>query len=219
VNVMPDDNQDLSRYISGMPVNAVSVQDATDDGRALLGQALHWVGVRFVGYLLVMLASAVAFLIWGAVYTYVWPGKPTAIESPASPTIETPAPVKVPAPAPIPIGDSPAISQVPPDAFPIANLHKLGIYDANDAQIGQIQDVLFNPEGRIVFFIVGISSGFLGGQGKDIAVPVQAVQFKKKDQNTWMPVLNMSKDAVQNAPKQTFDPAAMKWKFVPVPAR
>lgn len=60
-------------------------------------------------------------------------------------------------------------------------------------------------EGKIVFFIVGIGSGFLGGQGKDIAVPVQAVQFKKKDQNTWMPVLNMSKDAVQNAPKQTYE--------------
>ncbi len=200
----------LNRYLAG-------TEPVTHAGRSLLSDVLHWVGVRFAGYLLVMLGSALAFFIWAAVYTYVWPGKPPAIEPPASPTIETPAPVVVPAdPAP-PVAFEPAISQLPPDAFPIAKLRKLAIYDPNDARIGEIEDVVFNPEGKFVFFIVGIGGEFLGGQQKDIAVPFQAVQFKKRDDSTWSPVLYMTKDAVKNAPKQKFDPAIMMW--VPDPAR
>jgi sporulation protein YlmC with PRC-barrel domain len=95
-----------------------------------------------------------------------------------------------------------------PDAVPIAQLKGWAVYDVNDVRIGEIEDVLVNTEGKVVFFVVGIGGGFLGGQGKDIAVPPQAVQFNKKTDNTWRPVLNMSKDAVKNAP--VFDAAAGK---------
>jgi sporulation protein YlmC with PRC-barrel domain len=189
----------------------MSVQSTTDTGRSLLGEALHWALPRLAIYILGSLAGVLAFTIWAA-----WPDKPVPVRP--APSIDAPA-LPRSMPVIVPGGDGPAISQVPPDAFPIVNLHKLEIYDPNNARIGQIQDVLFNPEGKVVFFIVGVGSGFLGEEGKDIAVPAQAVQFKKKDDNTWMPVLNMSKDAVQNAPRQTFDPATMKWKFVPTPAR
>ena len=40
------------------------------DGRSLLGEALRWFAFRFVGYLLVVLASTLAFFIWAAFYTY-----------------------------------------------------------------------------------------------------------------------------------------------------
>jgi sporulation protein YlmC with PRC-barrel domain len=195
----------------------MSIQSATDTGRSLLGEALHWALPRLVIYVLAALGAVAAFTIWAVVYTYVWPGKPpTWIDAPA-PTIDVPAAPALPAPAPSDV--SPAIAHVPPDALPVEQLRKLNVYDLSNAKIGRMEDVLFSHDGKVVAYIVGVDGGFLGGQGKDIAVPFEAVQFKKKDDNTWMPVLNMSKDAVQNAPKQTFDPAAMKWKFVPVPAR
>ena len=53
-------------------VNAMSVQDTTTGaGRSVLGDVLHWVGVRFAGYLLVMFGSVLAFFIWATFYTYV----------------------------------------------------------------------------------------------------------------------------------------------------
>jgi hypothetical protein len=198
-------------------VTMMSLQSTTDAGRSLLGEALHWAFPRLAGYVLAALGSVLAFAIWAVVYTYVWPGKPSAIETPASPIIETPAPVKVPAPAPVPIDDNPPIVQLPPDALTIAQIKGWSVYDANNALIGKIEDVVVSPDGKGVFFILGIGGGFLGGQAKDIAVPPQAVQFKKNDDSTWKPVLRMSKDAVKNAPTYTFDPAATKW--MPDPAR
>jgi hypothetical protein len=192
------------------PVTAMPVQSTADAGRSLLGEALHWALPRLAGYVLAALGSVLAFTIWAVVYTYVWPGKPPAIEPPASPTIETPAPVVVP-PAPPPAVFGPAISQVPSDALPIKNLWKAYLYDLTDAKIGQIEDVLVGQDGKVVAYIVGIGGEFLGGQQKDIAVPFQAVQFKKRDDSTWSPVLYMTKDAVKNAPKQKFDPAIMMW--------
>lgn len=45
---------------------------------SLVKEVLHWLGLRFAGYLLVMAASGLAFFVWATVYTYVWPGKPPA---------------------------------------------------------------------------------------------------------------------------------------------
>ena len=192
-------------------VNAMSVQDTTTGaGRSVLGDVLHWVGVRFAGYLLVMFGSVLAFFIWATFYTYVWPGKPPiSIEAPA------PTPVNIPAvPDPTPIDDSPAIALVLSDVVPIAQLKKLFVYGPSNEKVGQIEDVLVGNDGKVVAYIVGVGGGFLGGQQKDISVPLKAVEFKKQD-NTWTPILYMSKDAVQQAPRQKFD--GMMW--VPDPAR
>jgi sporulation protein YlmC with PRC-barrel domain len=199
----------------------------SDTGRSPFREVVDWALPELAGYVLAALGAVLAFTVWAVVYTYIWPGPPppAVIEQPPT---TTPA-VVPPRAVPPPTENGPAVAQPSPaDTLPIAQLKQLAVYDANNVRIGKIEDVLVNPEGKVVFFIVGIGGGFLGGQGKDIAVPPQDVQFKKNDDSTWKPVLGMSKDAVKNAPKYTFDPAATKWvpvpqaapsTFEPVPAR
>jgi sporulation protein YlmC with PRC-barrel domain len=198
----------------------MSVQSTTDSGRPLLG-ALHWALPRLAGYVLAALGSVLAFTIWAVVYTYVWPSKPVSIEAPAPAiSLEAPAPTPFvdPTPsAPAPVGVGPLISYIPSDALPITHLRKLPVYDVSNAKIGRIEDVLVGYDGKVIAYILGVGGGFLGTGEKDIAVPFEAVQFKKKDDSTWFSVLYMTKEAVQKAPKQKFDPAAMMW--APDPAR
>jgi hypothetical protein len=182
-----------------------------------------------------MLGSVLAFFIWAVIYTYVWPGKPPVTPPAGVPTQEAPTPIilsptpleneKVPLvaterppdmpvflgpPAPALAARIKPLSQVPFDVLPSLRNTDVGIYDPSDARVGQIKDVLVGHDGKVVGFIVGVGDSFLGGQGKDIAVPFQAVQFPKKDDST-RAVLFMTKDAVQSAPKQKFDNYKMKW--------
>jgi hypothetical protein len=191
----------LNRYLDG----TASVIDA--ERASLIKEVSHWVGRRFAGYLLVMVGSALAFFIWATFYTYVWPGRPPAvsIEAPA-PTI-TPTPTVVP-PAPDTEAGALVASGLPADALSITQLRKLHIYDPNNERIGEIEDVLFSPDGKIYAYVIGLG-GFLGMQQKDIAVPVHALQFKKTDNSDGHLILNMSKDAARNAPQ--FEYGKMKW--------
>ena len=52
------------------------------------------------------------------------------------------------------------------------------------------------------------AADFSAGSRRTSRFPSQAVEFKKQD-NTWTPILYMSKDAVQQAPRQKFD--GMMW--------
>jgi hypothetical protein len=58
---------------------------------------------------------------------------------------------------------------------------------------------------------VGSVGGFVGVGEKDVAVPYNAVQFKKKDNNQWYPVMNTTKDALKAAPGYKYDRTAKKW--------
>ena len=198
-------------------VTVMSVQSKADAD--FLNEALHWALPRLGGYVLAALGSVVAFTIWAVVYTYVWPGKPTAI------SIEAPAPTTTIAPTPIvddpPASEpgtgalaGPAISQLPADALSVTQVRKLSVYDLNNNRIGGIDDVLFSPDGKIYAYVVGVDR-FLGGQGRDIAVPAHAVQFRNTDNSGARAILNMSKDAVRDAPIFEFEPGKMRWELRP----
>jgi PRC-barrel domain len=216
--------RNLNRYLDGTAAANVDAERPP-----LIKEMLYSVSRRFAGYLLVILGSALAFIVWATFYTYVWPGKPPAvsIEAPPPVVVPDPSPPAVPVPPAVrPTEIGPAISQVPSDALP--HLWKLPVYDPSNAKVGQIEDVLISKNGAVIGYIVGVGGGFLGGQGKNIAVPFKAVGFTMKDGSTF-PVLYMTKDAVQSAPKQTFDQYKMKWvpdpteggapAFSPQPAR
>lgn len=211
-------------------MTAMSVQSTADVGRSILGEVLHWALPRLAGYVLAALAAVFAFTIWAVVYTYVWPGKPPPIETPQPASIVTPAEPTLPS---TPIDDNPAIARVPSDALPVTRLKNLMVYDLSNEKVGKIEDVLLNHDGKIVVFIVGVGDWVVGSQGKNIAVPFDAVKFetlpvvptrpavspiKTGDFNgQTKPVLHMSKDAMLKAPRQKFDPTTMTW--VPDPAR
>jgi sporulation protein YlmC with PRC-barrel domain len=120
---------------------------------------------------------------------------------------QTPQPVP-PAAAPGPAAR--ILSSIPTDAMTVTHWYKQNVYDPSDAKIGEIMDVLVDRDGKIVALIVG-AGGFLGMGAKDVAVPVNAVQFKTKDNNKWYPVMNTTKDALKNAPGYKYDRSAMTW--------
>jgi hypothetical protein len=200
-------------------------QSAAHAGRSLVGEVLHWALPRLAIYALAALGSVVAFTIWAVVYAYVWPGQ-QPVDAPAlilEPTLAPTPAVDAPATEPSvpsatdPVGIGPAIARVPSDALTVAQLRKLDVYDPTDARIGEIEDVVFSPDGRVYAFIVGVGGGFLGGQEKDIAVPFKAMHFNKKNASTLISVLHMSKDDVRMAPGQKFDAANMKWVVIESP--
>jgi sporulation protein YlmC with PRC-barrel domain len=103
-----------------------------------------------------------------------------------------------------------ALTSIPADAVTITHWYKQHIYNTSDANVGEIEDVLVEREGRAVAFIVGVG-GFLGMGEKHVAVPFNAVQFKTKDTNKWYPVINTTVDALKNAPGFVYDRTLMTW--------
>jgi len=99
-------------------------------------------------------------------------------------------------------------------------LYFIAILDLIDEDLGRLETgdiVLIDHDGKNVAIIVGVG-GFLGIGEKDVAVPFDAVRFKKKDNNSWYPVMNTTKDAFQNAQGYKYDRNAMNWMPENAPA-
>ncbi len=103
------------------------------------------------------------------------------------------------------------LTSLPDNAWTITEWYKRDIYDTADNKIGDIKDVLLDHDGKTAAIIIGVG-GFLGVGEKDVAVPYDAVLFKRKDNNgNWYPVMNTTKDALENAPGYKYDRSAVKW--------
>jgi sporulation protein YlmC with PRC-barrel domain len=102
------------------------------------------------------------------------------------------------------------LTNMPADNLTVTHWYKQNVYDPSDSKIGEIMDVLVDPEGKIGVLIVGVG-GFVGLGEKDVAVPFNAVQFKTKDSNKWYPVMNTTKDALKTAPGYKYDRTTMTW--------
>jgi sporulation protein YlmC with PRC-barrel domain len=102
------------------------------------------------------------------------------------------------------------LANVPADNLTVTHWYKQNVYDPSDSKIGEIMDVLVDREGKIDVLIVGVG-GFVGLGEKDVAVPFNAVQFQKKDDNTWYPVMNTTKDALKAAPGYKYERTSMTW--------
>src|SRR5262245_52446000 len=101
------------------------------------------------------------------------------------------------------------LTSLPAEAWPVTNWYRQDIYDRADNKIGQILDVMVDHGGKNVAVIIGVG-GFLGVGEKDVAVPFDAVHFKKKD-NRWQAILNTTKEALRNAPGYKCDRNAQGW--------
>jgi sporulation protein YlmC with PRC-barrel domain len=107
--------------------------------------------------------------------------------------------------APVPI-----LTSIPANSTTVAHWYKKNVYDFSDAKLGEIEDVLIDPEGKVAAMILGVG-GFLGIGEKAVAVPFQAVHFKSKDENKWYPVMNVTKEALSRAPALRYDRNAGTW--------
>ena len=128
---------------------------------------------------------------------------------------QTPQPVPQARQAEGPIAQ--ILPTIPANAMTVTHWYKQNVYDPSDAKIGEIMDVLVDRDGKTVALVVGVG-GFLGMGEKDVAVPLNAVQFKTKDNNKWHAVMNTTKDALKNAPGYKFDRTTMTWTPEGTPA-
>jgi sporulation protein YlmC with PRC-barrel domain len=97
-----------------------------------------------------------------------------------------------------------------PTGTTVTNFYKQNVYDPSNNTIGTIDDVLISTEGRVSALIVGVG-GFLGVGEKDVAIPFRAIRASRKDNNTWVLVLNTTKDALKAAPGFTYDKTSTTW--------
>ena len=73
---------------------------------------------------------------------------------------------------------------------------------AEDAEmIGDINDIVITPEGKVSSVIVGVG-GFLGIGEKDVAVNYETIEWVERDGDRWL-VANMTREQLEAAP--TFD--------------
>jgi sporulation protein YlmC with PRC-barrel domain len=83
------------------------------------------------------------------------------------------------------------------------------VYSRNNENVGEINDILFTNDGRIVGVVIGVG-GFLGLGEKDVLVKLDAIQMTKAENSDQTQlVIDTSKEALEAAP--TFDRVAKRY--------
>jgi sporulation protein YlmC with PRC-barrel domain len=101
------------------------------------------------------------------------------------------------------------MTSIPSSSRTVTDWYKQNVYDPKDQKIGEIMDVLVNPNGQIDAAIVGVG-GFLGAGEKDVAVSFNAIKASKKNDKTYL-TLDTTKDALKNAPGFKYDRQSTTW--------
>ena len=101
------------------------------------------------------------------------------------------------------------MTSVPGDALPISEYYKEDVYDAKDAKIGDVEDVLLDKSGQVAAVILGVG-GFLGIGEKDVAMPFNAIRVTAKNGKRYL-VVDTTKEALQSAPSYTYDRTKGVW--------
>ena len=117
--------------------------------------------------------------------------------------------VRTPAAQSAPGTEVKIVTSLPVDAMTVTNFYKQNVYDPGDNKIGEISDLLVEPDGKIPAVMVSVG-GFLGIGEKDVAVPFNAVRITKKDNKTYLE-LNATKDALKSAPGFKYDREKTTW--------
>jgi hypothetical protein len=90
----------------------------------------------------------------------------------------------------------------------------VGVYGADDKEIGKIDDILMDRDGKAQTVVIGVG-GFLGFGKKDVAVPFSAMQWKTEarkapatDNPPTNPVASSTGEKSGPPPMKETDPAA-----------
>jgi sporulation protein YlmC with PRC-barrel domain len=68
------------------------------------------------------------------------------------------------------------VTQNRPDLWRASRLEGLNVYNLNNEKVGDIREVLVNPQGQVEAVVIGVG-GFLGLGERDVAVPYNALQW------------------------------------------
>jgi sporulation protein YlmC with PRC-barrel domain len=73
------------------------------------------------------------------------------------------------------------------------------VYSSANENIGDINDVVLAKDGKVLAVIIGVG-GFLGLGEKDVAVPMDRLQFVKDESNNVKFTISASKEELDQAP-------------------
>ena len=160
--------------------------NAVGTGRPLLGAGLHWALPRLGVYVTAALVATVAFYVWAAVYTFIWPRVTAEIMRIQPPTANTSMPTLVPV-RPTPRRAWPSDrakrytsewekSRVPSIGLPSrpgADLIGTEIFDNGGVLIGPINKILYDGD-RPVAALVLIEEGMIR-----IAIPLTNIDWRR----------------------------------------
>ena len=123
-----------------------------------------------------------------------------------TPSASNPAPSSTTAAAPTanPAGKANFVTKQSTDQHLASKFNGTDVIGADDAKIGDVSDLLFDKDHKIIAFIVGVG-GFLGIGAKDVAIdPASFQAVPGKDATDMKLRLSMTKDELKAAP--AFEP-------------
>jgi len=135
----------------------------------------------------------------------------TAPSSTQTPTAANPAPTSTTSPtAARPMtpsaGTAQFVTKQTTDQWLASKFNGTDVIGSNDEKIGDVSDVLFDKDHKVLAFIVGVG-GFLGIGQKDVAIaPASFQAVPGKDASDMKLRLSMTKDELKNA--AAFEPYA-----------
>ena len=106
-------------------------------------------------------------------------------------------------------GSTQIMTSVPAQSVTVKDWYKQSVYDPSNNKIGEIEDVLLTPDGKVSALIVGVG-GFLGMGEKDVAVPFTAVKHTTRDGKVYLS-LDTTKDVLKSAPGLKYDRSSTSW--------
>ena len=126
------------------------------------------------------------------------PTTPPTAAAPSTPAPSTSATTVAPA------GKAEFVTKQTSDQHLASKFNGTDVIGTDDAKIGDVSDVLFDKDRKVIAFIVGVG-GFLGIGAKDVAIdPASFQPVPGKDANDMKLRLSMTKDELKAAP--AFEP-------------
>ena len=125
------------------------------------------------------------------------PPAPAAKSQPAAPTAKS-SEMTTPAPS---SSTAKFINSQQPDQYLASKFKGTNVIGPDDAKIGDVSDILFDRDGKVIGYVVGVG-GFLGIGAKNVALEPAAFQVvagdKSKNESDKLKV-SMTKDQLQQA--------------------
>ena len=157
---------------------------------------------------LMITTAMAALMIGGAAAEGVSPSSPAATPAPFA----TPAPAVTPAPAAkstdmtAPASSAKFINSQRQDQYLASKFKGTDVIGSDDKKIGDVTDILFDKDGKIEAYVVGVG-GFLGIGSKEVALAPTAFQVvagdKSKNESDKLR-LSLTKDELKQA--SNFEP-------------
>ena len=117
----------------------------------------------------------------------------------AQSTTAPPAAPNAAAQSTAPAGHATFISRQTPDQWLASKFRGTDVIGANNEKIGDVDDILFDKNGSIVAYVIGVG-GFLGIGSKDVALAPASFQVVPgKDPSDYKLQLSMTKDELKAA--------------------